>query len=105
VADQFQPLNEISLTMPSIWLIYISSILCAGLDPANPLFNNVGPNGRLDAGDAILVDTIITDGDGLGLLAPIGLVNFYPNGGRRVQPGCGITDIFVGESVLTYTVL
>jgi len=68
-----------------------------GLDPANPLFNNVGPDGRLDAGDAVVVDTIQTDGDGLGLLAPIGLVSFYPNGGRRVQPGCsGITDILTG---------
>jgi len=70
----------------------MSSILCAGLDPANPLFTG-GASGRLASGDATLVDTIVTDGDGLGLLNPIGDVNFYPNGGRRVQPGCGIFDI------------
>ena len=81
-----------------MWLIYMSSILCAGLDAAGPSFENAGPNGRVDAGDAILVDGIHTDGGGLGLRDPYAHVSFYPNRGTRVQPGCGLFDI-TGESV------
>ena len=76
----------------------MSSILCAGLDSAYPLFANEETDGRLDAGDAILVDSIHTCSDLLGLREPYGHVDFYPNKGTIPQPGCGSLDI-VGESV------
>jgi len=68
------------------------------LDSAFPLFANEGPDGRLDVGDAILVDTIHTCSGFLGLREPYGHVDFYPNKGTMPQPGCGDNDI-VGESV------
>lgn len=62
--------------------------LVIGLDPANPLFSLGNPRERLAVGDARAVQTIVTNGGGLGMSAPLGDVNFYPNGGRS-QPGCG----------------
>lgn len=59
-----------------------------GLDPANPLFSMGSPNERIAVGDARSVETIVTNGGGLGFSAPLGDGNFYPNGGRS-QPGCG----------------
>jgi hypothetical protein len=52
------------------------------------MFGNAEPAGRLDAGDAILVDTIHTCGGSLGFREPYGHVDFFPNGGTRPQPGC-----------------
>jgi hypothetical protein len=69
--------------------------LCAGLDTAYPLFGNAQPAGRLDAGDAILVDTIHTCGGSVGFREPYGHVDFFPNGGDRPQPGCD--DEITGE--------
>jgi len=79
-------------------LNYISSILCAGLDPAGPSFENALSGSRLDSGDAVVVDTIQTDVGRLGIERCVGDVCFYPNGGSRPQPGCGLFDIG-GESV------
>jgi hypothetical protein len=62
------------------------------------MFGNAEPEGRLDAGDAILVDAVHTASGLLGLREPYGHVSFYPNRGTRVQPGCGTIDI-TGESV------
>lgn len=67
-----------------------------GLDPAGPYFENTEPIVRLDSGDALFVDNIHTDGTatlqlGLGLMQPIGHVDFYPNGGRD-QPDCPTTS-------------
>ncbi|PNF37111.1 hypothetical protein B7P43_G00500 [Cryptotermes secundus] len=59
-----------------------------GLDAAYPLFGNAEPAGRLDAGDAILVDTIHTCGGSVGFREPYGHVDFFPNGGDSPQPGC-----------------
>ncbi|XP_040077185.1 pancreatic triacylglycerol lipase isoform X2 [Ixodes scapularis] len=66
-----------------------------GLDPAAPYFE--GHNVHLSNTDAEFVDVIHTsagknhyslrNGD-LGFRSPIGHVDFYPNGGTRVQPGC-----------------
>jgi len=64
-----------------------------GLDSAYPLFANEGPDGSLDAGDAILVDAIHTASGVLGLREPYGDVDFYPNKGTIPQPGCGPLDI------------
>jgi len=72
------------------------------LDSAYPLFANEGPDGRLDAGDAILVDAIHTASGFLGLREPYAQVDFYPNRGTVPQPGCDANDI-VGEYGLTYT--
>ncbi|XP_069687340.1 pancreatic triacylglycerol lipase-like [Periplaneta americana] len=60
-----------------------------GLDAAYPMFGNVNASGRLDATDAVLVDIIHTCGGIFGFEEPIGHVDFYANGGRRPQPGCG----------------
>lgn len=69
-----------------------------GLDPAGPLFENYDPRVRLDSTDADLVDVIHSNGEkiymgGLGAWAPMGDIDFYPNGGR-MQKGC--TNLFVG---------
>nr|XP_042898983.1 pancreatic triacylglycerol lipase [Parasteatoda tepidariorum] len=63
-----------------------------GLDPAGPFFQGLHTSVRLDTTDALFVDVIHSDGgeyvlNGLGTSAPIGHIDFYPNGGRR-QPGC-----------------
>ncbi|PNF41741.1 Pancreatic lipase-related protein 2 [Cryptotermes secundus] len=63
-----------------------------GLDPAEPHFSKTDPVVRLDPTDADFVDVIHTDAGpfisgGLGILQPVGHVDFYPNGGIE-QPGC-----------------
>ncbi|XP_064116438.1 inactive pancreatic lipase-related protein 1-like [Macrobrachium nipponense] len=63
-----------------------------GLDPAEPMFQDLPIRVRLDPSDAKFVDVIHTDSDsifllGLGLEQPSGHLDFYPNGGRS-QPGC-----------------
>ncbi|XP_065371993.1 phospholipase A1 VesT1.02-like [Calliphora vicina] len=58
-----------------------------GLDPASPLFNYEKPKKRLSSTDAFYVESIQTNGGGLGFLKPIGKGAFYPNGGKS-QPGC-----------------
>ncbi|KAH9512772.1 Pancreatic lipase- protein 2 [Bulinus truncatus] len=69
-----------------------------GLDPAEPYFDDVDDNSRLDLSDAIFVDVIHTDGEtftgskGYGSLRAQGHVDFYPNGGEK-QPGCVSSDI------------
>jgi pimeloyl-ACP methyl ester carboxylesterase len=84
----------------------------SGLDPAGPYFENTDPKVRLDKTDATFVDVIHTDGSpifmiGLGLLQPLGHVDFYPNGGKE-QPSCattsdklfsGLNNIFLGDNV------
>ncbi|XP_029642949.1 inactive pancreatic lipase-related protein 1-like [Octopus sinensis] len=64
----------------------------SGLDPAAPYFESTDPKVHLDSTDADFVDVIHTDtGDiidfSLGMNAPVGDVDFYPNGGH-FQPGC-----------------
>ncbi|XP_040168740.1 pancreatic lipase-related protein 2-like [Anopheles arabiensis] len=59
------------------------------LDPALPLFSINDPANRVAPGDANYVEVIHTNGGLLGFDLPIGLADFYPNGGRS-QPGCGV---------------
>lgn len=60
------------------------------LDPAEPYFGGTDKIIRLDETDAQQVHVIHTNGDslfGLGIKAPIGHVDIFPNGGIT-QPGC-----------------
>lgn len=64
----------------------------AGLDPAEPEFEDHPPSIRLDPTDAVFVDVIHTNGAppdrlGAGLMQVSGHVDFYVNGGQK-QPGC-----------------
>ncbi|CAH1407441.1 unnamed protein product [Nezara viridula] len=61
-----------------------------GLDPAGPFFSQNKPNERLSPNSALFVDVIHTCGNYLGMNGPIGHVDFYPNSGHFIQPGCGI---------------
>ncbi|XP_050427511.1 pancreatic triacylglycerol lipase-like [Adelges cooleyi] len=67
-----------------------------GLDPAMPLFPTRYPEHRLSKHDAKMVDVIHTSNLLLGLMEPIGIVDFYPNGGHTRQPGCSFYDYFDG---------
>ncbi|XP_073976733.1 pancreatic triacylglycerol lipase-like isoform X1 [Rhodnius prolixus] len=67
-----------------------------GLDPAEPYFQGMPSNVRLDPSDAQLVDVIHTDGNsifllGYGMVEPCGHLDFYPNNGKE-QPGCDISE-------------
>ncbi|XP_020284166.1 hepatic triacylglycerol lipase-like isoform X1 [Pseudomyrmex gracilis] len=64
-----------------------------GLDPAYPLYMNTGDEGHLTWADAAFVDVIHTDGGHFGFPNPLGHVDFYPNGGKRRQPGCDLKSI------------
>ncbi|XP_016968179.1 pancreatic lipase-related protein 2 [Drosophila biarmipes] len=63
------------------------------LDPALPLFEGNSSNRRLTPSDARFVDVIHTDGGLLGNPAAMGHADFYPNGGRPLQPGCAKQNI------------
>ncbi|KAI4461676.1 lipase [Holotrichia oblita] len=67
------------------------------LDPAAPIFDlfAMGPSNRLSKEDATFVDVIHTDGGMLGFNYPIGTVDFFPNGGTAVQPGCSLLKVDV----------
>ncbi|XP_011175763.2 lipase member H-B [Solenopsis invicta] len=57
-----------------------------GLDPAGPLYNRLQPS--LSFSDARFVDIIHTDYGFYGIAKTMGTVDFFPNGGERIQPGC-----------------
>lgn len=61
----------------------------SGLDPAGPYFYdqrfNITP---ISKNVAFFVDIIHTDAGVLGTSVSTGTVDFWPNGGKPVQPGC-----------------
>lgn len=61
-----------------------------GLDPAGPIFASVDYpiEDRLDRDDAAVVDVIHTDAGKAGFPTALGKMDFYPNGGTSLQPGC-----------------
>lgn len=63
-----------------------------GLDPAGPFFNFFQP--CLSSSDARFVDIIHTDFSFYGISKSIGTVDFFPNGGHRIQPGCPSNTTF-----------
>lgn len=64
------------------------------LDPAMPSFDHAAIDGRLDTTDANFVDVIHSCAGTLGIKKPIGHVDFYPNNGEAIQPGCsGVKEI------------
>nr|XP_034191636.1 pancreatic lipase-related protein 2 [Osmia lignaria] len=64
-----------------------------GLDAAYPLYMYTGREGHLTASDAMFVDVIHTDGGNFGFPNPLGHADFYPNGGKPVQPGCSAGNV------------
>ncbi|XP_053962049.1 pancreatic lipase-related protein 2 [Anastrepha ludens] len=64
-----------------------------GLDPPLPLFEVDSGNRHLTHTDARFVDIIHTDGGILGNPEEMGHADFYPNGGRPLQPGCARQEI------------
>lgn len=81
--------------------ILIEELLVTGLDPAGPLFNFLEP--RLSFSDARFVDIIHTDYRFYGIAKATGTVDFFPNGGRRVQPGCPLnTTMKTKEGIFLY---
>lgn len=67
------------------------SAYCLGLDPAKPLYENSGPEDRLDVNDALFVDVMHTNGGRNGILKSLGHIDYFPNGGKK-QPNCGKSD-------------
>ena len=77
-----------------------------GLDPAGVLFSVNTPNERLASNDARYVEVIHTNGGafGSGIGAPIGVSDFFPNGGS-IQPGCLTNPCHHGRAVEFYSEL
>ncbi|XP_022117282.2 lipase member H-A-like isoform X3 [Pieris rapae] len=67
-----------------------------GLDPAGPTW---GRNSlALNRNSGRYVEAIHTDGRILGIMDSIAHADFYPNGGRNPQPGCGSSTCSHGRA-------
>lgn len=64
------------------------------LDPARRPFenNSVSHEDRLYKEDAQVVVAVHTDGGGIGYLGPLGIIDFFPDGGSALQPGCRMSE-------------
>lgn len=59
------------------------------MDPAGPGFEIITIQTKhLERNDAQFVDIIHTAGGLFGYMSSIGDVDFFPNGGVAIQPGC-----------------
>lgn len=75
------------------------------MDPAFPqYYPAIGGTKAISKNDAILVDIIHTDAGGYGTPLSTGTVDFWPNGGNRIQPGCpdGIVVPLSEKGILLY---
>ncbi|XP_059488115.1 pancreatic lipase-related protein 2-like isoform X2 [Neocloeon triangulifer] len=75
------------------------------LDPACPCFSMLSRDLRVDPEDAEFVDVIHTNGRdkySLGLMTPVGDVDFYPNGGQE-QPACGVKSFWLRPFKLLFS--
>lgn len=68
--------------------VFFSENRITGLDPANPPYFPAFKNFALGKTDAQFVDIIHTDGGLYGAPLATGHVDFWPNGGVTLQPGC-----------------
>ncbi|XP_037037164.1 phospholipase A1 member A-like [Bradysia coprophila] len=76
-----------TITEKSDGLIKLERI--TGLDPAFPqYYPSIGGAKAISDEDAVLVDIIHTDKGRYGTLFSTGTVDFWPNEGGRIQPGC-----------------
>lgn len=74
-----------------------------GLDPALPGFHLLtSKGGRLDPSDAEVVDVIHSCGGVLGYLQPLGDVDFFPNAGSAMQPGCCCIQEITGQFTIQH---
>ncbi|XP_025155076.1 phospholipase A1 member A-like [Harpegnathos saltator] len=81
------PMRIEELIITLFTTLYITSFWLEGLDPAGPNFNDY-PELCLSSSDARFVDIIHTDQGYYGINLNRGTVDFFPNGGYRLQPGC-----------------
>ncbi|CAK1555731.1 unnamed protein product [Leptosia nina] len=70
-----------------------------GLDPAYPGYSLYDSAGHLSKGDAAFVDVIHTNPGVFGFPKPIGDVDFYPNFGEWIQPGCWIDQLVKNRQI------
>ncbi|KAK0077617.1 hypothetical protein PV325_003663 [Microctonus aethiopoides] len=82
--------GEIGRRIPNISKIF-------GLDPAGPLIDLFSVVEPLCATDAIFVLIIHTDAGVYGMSDSRGTCDFYPNYGRRMQPGCPLIFMPLSE--------
>ncbi|KAK3924946.1 Pancreatic triacylglycerol lipase [Frankliniella fusca] len=110
VGDAVDRLVQAGLSRDGLWLIghsmggQMAGILSksldflpkriTALDPARPGYQLSGvPN--LTRDDALLVDVIHTDAGVFGFDEPCGHLDFWPNSGRPLQPGCQLLSAYV----------
>lgn len=68
-----------------------------GLDPALPLFYPGVVYGHISKADANLVDIIHSDAGIYGARESTGTIDFWPNEGTTLQPGCPPRDGVIGS--------
>ncbi|XP_038222315.1 lipase member I [Zerene cesonia] len=70
-----------------------------GLDPAFPGYSLYDSEGHLTKDDATFVDVIHTNPGVFGFPQAIGHVDFYPNPGEWIQPGCWFDELIRNRQV------